>query len=70
VRIKFVTVKIGASGIIKNGLVQKRQLLPGHGSARDLQKFTQMSTARSIRKCWGRRLTPVVEIWTYWKTAT
>jgi hypothetical protein len=64
VRTKIVPVTTGALGTIKNGLVQNRQLPPGHRSARKLQKFTLMSTAHSVGKCWGKPLRSVVEIWT------
>ena len=69
-RTKIVPVTIGALEIIKNGLDQNRQLLSGHRSAVELQKFTLMSTAHSIGKCWGKPLKSVVETWSYWKTAT
>ena len=41
---------IGALGIIKKGLDQDLQLLPGHPSAMELQKITLMSNAHIIRK--------------------
>jgi hypothetical protein len=62
VRTKIVPVINGASGIINNGLVQNRQLLPGHRSAMVLQKVTQKSTAHSIGKCWGKPPSSVVGI--------
>ena len=50
---KIVPVINGALGKIKKELDQKRQLLPGHRSATELQKVTLMSTARGIRKVPG-----------------
>ena len=41
---------IGTLETIKKGLDQNLQLLPGHPSARELQKITLMSTAHIIRK--------------------
>jgi len=48
-RTKIVPVIIEALGTVKRGLDQNFQLLPGHRSATDLQKFTVMRTAHSIR---------------------
>jgi len=48
-RTKIVPVIIGALGTVKRGLDQNFQLLPGHRLATDLQKFTLMRTAHSIR---------------------
>jgi hypothetical protein len=50
VRTKTVPVITGALGTIKRGLDQNLQLLPGHRSATELQKFTLMSTAHIIHK--------------------
>jgi IMP dehydrogenase/GMP reductase len=55
VRTKIVPVTIGASGTVKKGFDQNRQLVSGHRSAIELQKFTLMSTAYNIGKCWGNR---------------
>ena len=66
---KIVPVITAALGTIKKGLDRKRQLLPGHRSAIELQKVTLMSTAQSIGKCWGKLLWSGVDIWTYQKTA-
>ena len=49
----IVPVITGALGTIKKSGVQNVQLLPGHPSAIELQKFTLMSTAHSIRKVLG-----------------
>ena len=43
-------VTTGALGTIKKGLDQNLQLLPGHQSAKELQKVTLMNTAHSIHK--------------------
>ena len=48
-RTKFVPVLTGALGRIKEWLDQNLQLLPGHLSAIELQKFRLMSIAHSIR---------------------
>ena len=40
----------GTLGIIKKGVDQNLQLLPGNLSATELQKITLMSTAHIIRK--------------------
>jgi hypothetical protein len=61
VRTNVVPVTTGASGIIKKWLVQNRQLLPGHRSTIELQKYTLMSTVRGIGECWGG--TAVVCCW-------
>jgi hypothetical protein len=53
---KTVPVIIGALGTIKKGLDQNLQLLPGHMSAIELQKFTLMHMAHIIVKCWGKLL--------------
>jgi len=45
VRIKIVSVIIGALETIKNGLDENLQLFPGQPLATDLQKNTLMSTA-------------------------
>jgi len=50
---RVVAVLTGAIGTIKWGLDQNLQLPPGHPSAIELQKITQMSTAHSIRKVLG-----------------
>ena len=52
-RTNIVPVIIGTLGIIKNGLDQKLQLLPGQPSTIELPKFTLISTAHSIRKVLG-----------------
>ena len=46
---KIVPVIIGASETIKKSLDQNLQLLPGHPSAIELQKFTLMNTAHRIQ---------------------
>jgi glutamyl-tRNA reductase len=56
VRTKSVPVINAALGTIKKGLYQNLQLLPGQLSAIELQKFTLMSAAHSIVKCWGKSL--------------
>jgi len=48
VRTKTVRVIIEALGTIKKGLDQK--LLPGHSSAKEIQKITLMTTANIIYK--------------------
>jgi len=53
VRAKVVSVITGASEKNKKRLVQNLQLLPGHRSAIELQTFTPMSTAHSIRNVLG-----------------
>ena len=53
VRIKIVPVMIGALGIIKKGLDQKLQLLPGHLSAIELQKITLMNNVHVMRTVLG-----------------
>jgi hypothetical protein len=50
VRTKIVRVVTGALGTIKKGLDENRQLLPGHQSAKELQKVTLMSATHIIRK--------------------
>ena len=45
VRTKIVPVTIGASGTIKKGSDQNRQLVPGHRSAIELQKVKLMINA-------------------------
>jgi len=50
VRTKTLPVTTGALGTIKKGLDQNLQLLPGHQSAKELQKVTLMNTAHSIHK--------------------
>ena len=52
-RTKIVPVTIGALRMIKNGLDQNLQLLPGHPSATELHKNTLMSTAHIINKVLG-----------------
>jgi hypothetical protein len=61
VRTKIVPVIFGALGTIKKRSDQNLQLLPWHPSATQLQKITQISTA----KCWGKSLLSLVEILTY-----
>jgi hypothetical protein len=56
VRTTILPVIIRALGTIEKGLGQIFQLLPGHHSATELQKFTLMSTAHSIGKCGGQPL--------------
>jgi hypothetical protein len=53
VRTKIMPVIIRALGIIKKGLDQKLQLLPGQSSAIELQIITLMSTANIIHKVLG-----------------
>ena len=48
VRTKTVPVAIEALGTVTKGLDQNLQLLPGHWSAKELQKVTLMNTAYSI----------------------
>jgi hypothetical protein len=48
-----VPVITGALEIVQKGIDQKRQLLPGHLSAIDLQKITQMHTAHIFHKGLG-----------------
>jgi len=50
VRTKIVPVIIGALEIIKKGLDQNLQLLPGHPLAIELQKITLVSTAHTIHQ--------------------
>jgi len=45
VRTKIVPVTIGASGTIKKGSDQNRQLVPGHRSAIELKKVKLMNNA-------------------------
>jgi len=45
-----VLVIIGALGAIKKGLDENVHLLPGHLSATELQKITQMSTVHIIHE--------------------
>jgi len=52
-RRKIVPVVTGALGKIKKGLDKNLQLLPGHPSAREIQKITLMSTVHIIRKVLG-----------------
>ena len=47
---KIVSVTAGALKTIKKGIDQKLQWLPGHISAIELQKITQMSTVDVISK--------------------
>lgn len=56
VRTKFLAVINGALGIIRKGLYQNLQFLPGHSSATELQKVTLISIAHSIDKAWGKSL--------------
>jgi hypothetical protein len=49
VKTRIVPVTIEALRTIKKGLDKNLQLLHGHPSAIELQKFTLMSTAHSIR---------------------
>jgi hypothetical protein len=70
VRKKIMPVVNGALGTIKKLLDQNLQLLPGHLLAIVLQMITLMSAAHIIRKCWGKSLWSLVEIWTYQKTTT
>jgi len=50
VRTKIVPVIIGALEIIKKGLDQNLQLLPGHPLAIELQKITLVSIAHTIHQ--------------------
>jgi hypothetical protein len=54
VKTKYVPVIIGTLGTIKKGLDQNLQLLQGHLSATELQKFTLMSTAHIILVLLGK----------------
>jgi len=53
VRAKIVPFVTVGSGTIRKGLYQNLQLLPGHLLATELQKFTLMGTAHSIRQVLG-----------------
>ena len=55
-RTKIVPVIIGALETIRKGLDQNLQLIPAHLSATELQKFTLISTAHIISKCWGKSI--------------
>jgi len=50
VRTKIVRVIIEALGTIKKGLDQNIQLLPGHPSAKEIQKITLMITVNINHK--------------------
>jgi len=53
---KIVPIIIGALGTNQEGLNQNLQLLPGHPSAKELQKITLIALQISFIKCWGTSL--------------